>query len=96
MGRQITIRFTGQLRTLAGCSSLDLDVAEGVTLAEALFVLRERMPAAFGERVLEPLLAGRATGVLVLRNRALCSERDLERPLGQGDVIAFVTPMEGG
>ena len=40
---RIAVRFAGYYRTLAGESSLDLDLAEGATVEDALAVLDERL-----------------------------------------------------
>jgi len=96
MSVEITVRFTGQLRALAGHSSLDLSVAEETTLSDALLALQDVVSPSFSEQVIEPLVRGQPSGALLLWNRALCSGPDLDRPLAEGDVVAFVTPMEGG
>jgi len=96
MGFEIIVRFTGPLRTLAGRASLALSVDEGVMLGDALLTLRDEVLPAFTEQVLEPLEAGERSVPLLLVNRAICSGAELGRPVSEGDVVAFVMPMEGG
>jgi molybdopterin converting factor small subunit len=94
---EVTVRFTGSLRSLAGCASLTLPLQEGSTLDDALAALRERVPPLFGEKVVEPLRQGAPSGALLLLNGSLRSgAAALGRALADGDVLAFVTPMEGG
>jgi molybdopterin converting factor small subunit len=94
---EITIRFTGLLRNLAGRASTQVVLDQGSTLRAALVTLREEVPARFAEQVIEPLLAGGPPLALLLHNRAHLSGTDcLERSLAEGDVIAFVMPMAGG
>jgi len=96
MSVEITVRFTGQLRALAGCSSLSLAVEEGTTLGKVLFALRDVVSPSFREQVIEPLTRGQPSRALLLLNRAFCAGPELDRPLAGGDIVAFVTPMAGG
>jgi molybdopterin converting factor small subunit len=94
---EIRVRFTGPLRTLAGRSNLALSLGEGATLGDAILALRDGVSSAFAEQVLAPLASGEPSAALLLLNRAIVSEIGaLDRPLVDGDVVAFVTPMEGG
>ena len=94
---EITIRFTGLLRSLAGLASMEVALDEGSTLRAALLALREEVRLRFAEQVIEPLLAGGPSLALLLHNRAHLPGTDcLERRLAEGDVIAFVMPMAGG
>ena len=94
---QITVRFSGPLRQLAGRQSLALSLSHGATVRHALSALRAHVPAAFVERVIDPLECGVAPATLVLRNtHPLRSSLDLDVALAAGDVLAFVLPMEGG
>lgn len=96
MSLQVTVRFTGQLRTLAGQSSLELSVEEGATLDDVLYALRDLGCTQFAEQVLEPLSKGEPALGLLMLNRVLCSGAELDRLVFEGDVVAFVMPMEGG
>jgi molybdopterin converting factor small subunit len=93
---EITVRFTGQLRTLAGHSSLNLSVRKGATLGEAVLALRDLVSPSFAEQVVEPLTEGKRSVALLLLNRTLYSEAEWDRPMFEGDVVAFVMPMDGG
>jgi molybdopterin converting factor small subunit len=90
------MRFTGQLRALAGEGTLQLSMETGATLRDALFAAGERVSPSFARQVIEPFLAGETAVPLLLLNRTLRSGLELDRPLGEGDTIAFVLPMEGG
>jgi len=94
---QITVRFSGPLRALAGHQSLTLSLGERATLRDLLRALCDALPTPFIEQVVTPLEAGTGPLTLVLVNRARLREQtDLERPLADGDVVAFVPPMAGG
>jgi molybdopterin converting factor small subunit len=94
---KVTVRFTGSLRSLAGCPGVTLSLAEGATLGNALDALCKRVSPSFGEKVVEPLRQGAPSAALLLHNRTLRSgAAALDGALSDGDVLAFVTPMEGG
>jgi molybdopterin converting factor small subunit len=93
----VTVRFSGPLRALAGRQSLALSLDDGSTLRDLFFALRDAVPSSFAERVLAPLEASGPPLALLLLNRAhLRASIELDRPLVDGDVVAFVTPMAGG
>ena len=96
MSPEVTIRFTGELRSLAGRDSLQISPDMGATLREVLVATGNAVSPAFAEQVLEPLLDGEPRAPLLLLNRRLCSGPELDRAVGEGDVVAFVLPMEGG
>jgi molybdopterin converting factor small subunit len=94
---EIGVRFTGALRSLAGRSGLSLSVEAGATVRDALLALGEALPSAFTEQVVLPLMGGDPPLSLLLVNRRhLPGPEGLDSALEDGDVIAFVTPMEGG
>jgi molybdopterin converting factor small subunit len=94
---QITVRFSGPLRALAGQQSLTLSLTDRATLRDLLHVLRGLLPAPFVEQVLPPLEAGTGPLALMLVNRAHPhGPTDLDRSLFEGDVVVFVPPMAGG
>jgi len=94
---EIAVRFTGALRSLAGQSRVDLSLDTGATVRDALLALGETLPEAFTEQVLRPLTGGDPPLALLLVNRThLAGPEGLNSTLGDGDVISFVTPMEGG
>lgn len=96
MSPRVTVRFTGELRRLAGHDSLQLMLGEGATLKDALLAIGELTSPLFTNQVVEPLLEGKQAAPLLLLNRMLCSEPEMDRRIGNDDVIAFVLPMEGG
>jgi molybdopterin converting factor small subunit len=96
MSLKVTVRFTGELRSLAGLASLQLSLGEGSTLGDAVLAAGSLASPGFLRQVAEPLLEDNSSAPLLLVNRALCSGAELNRPVGDGDIIAFVLPMEGG
>lgn len=96
MSLEVTVRFTGELRTLAGQSNLELSMEEGATLVDVLHALRDLVCPSFSEQVLEPLSKGKPAMGLLLLNRVLHSGAELSCPVFTRDVVAFVMPMEGG
>jgi molybdopterin converting factor small subunit len=96
MSPTVTVRFTGELRSLAGLASLQLSLEAGATLKDAVVAAGELVSPAFADQVVGPLLEGKPAVPLLLLNRALCSGAELDQPVGEGDIVAFVLPMEGG
>ena len=96
MSPVVTVRFTGELRSLAGQGSLQLSLEEGATLKDVILAVGELVSPAFADQVVEPLLEGKPTVPLLLLNRTLRSGAELAQPVGEGDIVAFVLPMEGG
>jgi molybdopterin converting factor small subunit len=93
----VTVRFAGPLRTLAGRSSLNLTFEEGATLRDLLSTLHGTVSPSFVAEVVAPLEAGTAPVTPLLFNRVhLPDHSGLDRLLAEGDVIAFVPPMAGG
>ena len=96
---EITFRFTGALRASAGLSSLTLSLDDGATLRDALLTLRDRVPASFSQQVVKPMIEieGEPSLALLLVNRThLSGAAELDGPVADGDIVAFVMPMEGG
>jgi molybdopterin converting factor small subunit len=94
---EIVVRFTGALRSLAGRSSLGMSLGAGATVRDALLALGDLLPSAFAEQVIRSLTEGDPPLALLLVNRThLSGPEGLDSVLADGDVIAFVTPMEGG
>lgn len=96
MSPDVIVRFTGELRALAGQGSLQLSLEEGATLRDAVQAAGAMVSTSFTERVIEPLTENEPSAPLLLLNRGLCSGTELDHPVGEGDIIAFVLPMEGG
>ena len=96
MSPVVTVRFTGELRSLAGQGSLQLSMEEGATLRDAVVAAGELVSPEFADQVVEPLLEGQPAVPLLLLNRTLRSGAELDQPVGEGDIVAFVLPMEGG
>ena len=93
----VTIRFAGPLRTLAGCHTVSLSLDDGAALRDLFSALRDVVSPSFAEQVLAQIEAGEPHLALLLLNRAhLQTSTELDRPLTDGDVIAFVPPMAGG
>jgi molybdopterin converting factor small subunit len=96
MSPEVTVRFTGELRALAGRASLKVSLPQEATYRDAVVAVAERVAPSFGQRAAAPLLAGSAAAPLLLVNRTLCSGAALDEPAGKGDILAFVLPVEGG
>jgi molybdopterin converting factor small subunit len=96
MSPNVTVRFTGELRALADQDTLQLSLAEGATLRDAVQAVGAMVSKSFTTQVIEPLTESRPSAPLLLLNRAIRSGAGLDQPVGEGDIIAFVLPMEGG
>ena len=96
MAPTVTVRFTGELCRLAGRDSLQLPLEEGVTLKDVVLRVGRTVSPAFADQVVGPLLRGEPAVPLLLHNRTLSLGSDLDRPVGEGDIVAFALPMEGG
>jgi molybdopterin converting factor small subunit len=93
----VTVRFSGPFRALAGRHTLSLALEEGATLRDLLTALRDVVSPPFVEQVLSPLETNAPPLVLLLLNRVHVWDQDqLECPLAEGDVVAFAPPMAGG
>jgi hypothetical protein len=69
----------------------------GATVRDALLALGDALPPAFTDQVTGPLTEDETPLHLLLVNRKHLSGPDaLDSSVEDGDVIAFVTPMEGG
>jgi MoaE-MoaD fusion protein len=81
----LQVRLFAVLRERAGRDSLEVEVAEGATVADALRVLAEES---------EPLAeALEAMPVVMAVNRSYVSE---DAPLAAGDELALIPPVSGG
>ncbi len=96
---QVTLRFFGIFKSLAGQRELRLEVEEGTTLRQALGAAGKQLAPEFADQVLAPLDEGPVKGLqaLILLNQIhLDDAAEFDRPLKEGDVVAWVPPMEGG
>ena len=94
---EITFRFTGALRSLIGHRTLTISLIKGTTLRAALLALADLVPADFAQEVIEPIVQGGPFPAVLLLNRShVVRAEQLEQPVGDDDIIAFVEPMEGG
>jgi molybdopterin converting factor small subunit len=94
---QITVRFSGPLRALADQQRLTLSLDEGDTLVDLLGELHKILPTPFVDQILTPLGTSEGPIPLVLINGVHPrGPDDLDHPLAEGDVVAFVPPMAGG
>jgi MoaE-MoaD fusion protein len=81
---RVSVRLFAILRERAGSDSVELDLPDGATVADALVSLAER--PALGEA-----LEGLPVRMAVNRDYA-----DEDTPLGPGDELALVPPVSGG
>jgi molybdopterin converting factor small subunit len=94
---KVIVRFSGELRTLAGSHSMQLYLNEGQSLRDLLLALSDITSSQFNNKVTRPLLNGAGPYTLVMVNtNSIQAESELDTPLADGDIIAFVPPMEGG
>ncbi|MCS5638683.1 MAG: molybdopterin converting factor subunit 1 [Myxococcota bacterium] len=80
---KVTVRLFGSLREEAGCQALDVELAEGASVADLRAELAGRFPsvAEFGERL------------RLAVNLELAREG---QPLAEGDEVALLPPVAGG
>ncbi len=90
---RIAVRFGGYYRTLAGRPSLDLDLAEGATVEDALAVLDERLEGRCHHVFYPDGTHHTHQDLLILVNTQI-AQRNVE--LREDDVMALVPPMAGG
>ncbi len=83
-GLTVTIRLFAQLRERAGTDSIQLALAEGATVEDALGLLRQREP-------LRELLSSLSVRVAVNRDYAHALTK-----LETGDELALIPPLSGG
>lgn len=95
---EITVRFTGIFRILAGCEEKRFALEDGATVYELIAALRNHLPENFITQVVDPLeQSNRPYIPLLLLNRNHLKNRDeLFVKLSDGDIVVFVPPMEGG
>ncbi|MFQ5610570.1 MAG: MoaD/ThiS family protein [Anaerolineae bacterium] len=90
---KITVRFAGYYRTLAGRPSLDLELAEGATVEDALARLNELLEGRFHDVFFRVGVRSRYPTFLILIDTQIV---DRETMLREGNVMAIVPPMAGG
>ena len=90
---RIAVRFAGYYRTLAGESSLDLDLAEGATVEDALAALDTRLEGRCHHVFYPDGTHHTHLDLLILVNTEI-AQRDAV--LHEGNVMAIVPPMAGG
>jgi molybdopterin converting factor small subunit len=91
----VTVRFAGPMRTLAGRQQEIVPMRAGATLRDLLDRLAGTMPPSFVREVIHAQLAGSVLLPLVNAS-APGGLPDLDRPLADGDTVAFVPAMSGG
>lgn len=96
---KIAVRFSGNLRLLAGTKELIASVEDGNNLRSFLYTLRGFINPEFNEAILVPLLDQNnpAPLTLLMLNRRHNQSLDvLDEILHDGDQLSFLPPMEGG
>jgi len=96
---EIAVRFSGNLRLLAGTKELSVTVEDGTTLRQFLMHIRNFIDAGFHKAILVPLLDENnpAPLTLLMLNRRHNQTLDvLDEHLHDGDQLSFLPPMEGG
>jgi MoaD family protein len=87
----IQIRFYVKLREIIRRETLKLNLKRGSTVKEALNLLSSR----YGKE-LKRRLSGQGNWVIMLNDKNIKFQKDLETPLKPGDQIAILTPLSGG
>lgn len=80
---RVRARFFASFRDAVGQRELELEVAEGATVAHVLAQLQDQYPK----------LAGFGRDLMVAVNTEYSG---LEHPLSAGDEVAFIPPVSGG
>ena len=96
---EIAVRFSGNMRLLAGTKELIAGVEDGINLRSFLSTLRELINPEFNEAILVPLLDQNNPApltLLMLNRRHNQSINVLDETLHDGDQLSFLPPMEGG
>lgn len=96
---EIAVRFSGNLRLLAGKKELSARVEDGFTLRQFLLYLRDQINPDFNAAILKPLLEddNPAPLTLIMLNRRHNQSLEvLDTQLHDGDQLSFLPPMEGG
>jgi molybdopterin converting factor small subunit len=96
---EIAVRFSGNLRLLAGKKELIARVEDGFTLRQFLLYLSDQIHPDFNTAILKPLLeeANPAPLTLIMLNRRHNQSLEvLDTQLHDGDQLSFLPPMEGG
>ena len=89
----ILVRFAGYYRTLAGQSSLDINLPEGATVEDALTALDELLGGRLHEVFYSDSPQGVHPDLLILVDTEIVSR---DTVLHEENVLAFVPPMAGG
>lgn len=90
---RINVRFAGYFRTLAESPSLELELAKGATVEDALAQLNDRFEGRF-QKIFYSNQVGNAVSNCLFLIDTQVVERDAN--LQDGDVLAIVPPMAGG
>jgi len=90
---KITVRFAGIYRSLAGVTSVQVDLDEGATVEDALRRLDTLLDRRFHEIFYAEATTDSTPAFLMLVD-AQISDRHLV--LDEGNVLAIVPPMAGG
>lgn len=90
---KITVRFAGIYRSLAGVTSVQVDLDEGATVEDALRKLDTMLDRRFHEIFFAEATTNSTPAFLLLVD-AQISDRHLV--LDEGKVLAIVPPMAGG
>jgi molybdopterin converting factor small subunit len=94
---QVTVKFTGPMRTLAGRAQECVSLPAGAALRDLLHALATALPLQFVHEVVDPLQTGNMPTALLLVNTVnLPGPAGLDYLLSDGDIVAFVPPMTGG
>lgn len=91
---QVTINLLGQLRHLAACDAVSLEIPDGATVAEAVFALGAEQGAAFLAIVSDE--AGALRPSLMVLHNDMPIDKAVPPALRAGDEITLLTAISGG
>lgn len=93
---RVSIKFLANVKEVAGTESLEINVNDGETLENVLYLLSKR----FGKRLRnlffkkEGSLAENL--VIFVNGKNVMTEKGLETKIGNGDHLIIFTPVAGG
>jgi molybdopterin converting factor small subunit len=93
---KLQVQYMGQLRTAAGRSEEQIELAEPTTLAALLKQLASRLGAGAAPHLVTA--AGHAQGglLIVVNGSAIAAPHSAETVLRTGDVVTLLPPIAGG
>lgn len=93
---KIRVQYGGQLRTVAGCSTDEVELPNAATVVDLLAAIASRLDRAALPHLLNAAGTPQA-GLLIVVNDSAIPSLDFTKPLLKaGDCVAFLPPIAGG